>query len=93
MKTITVQIGNSDDKLSQQRWCMFVRATDDLIRRHAWVVHFFGLTPSDDPWQTAAWVIQAQDDNAEILKVELTGLRARFDQNSVAWMEGETDFI
>jgi len=47
MKTITIQIGNSDDKLSQASWSEFVERARQLISVHSRVVHFFGALPKN----------------------------------------------
>ena len=40
MKTVTLQIGNGDDKLSQPAWHDFVLAMKALIERHCETLHF-----------------------------------------------------
>ena len=99
MKTVTIQIGNSDDKLSQKQWAQFVAEIGALITDAEVDVHFFGGAPSFERWQNAAWVIAVR---AEVLhpnvvlgalKVAVADLRAQFKQDSAAWTEGETEFV
>lgn len=93
MKTVVIQIGNSDDKLKQAEWSFFVDKTDSLIRGLSDKVHFFGASYSASPYQNAAWVINIEDDDSELLKDELTGMRKQFNQDSIAWIEGITEFV
>jgi hypothetical protein len=93
MKTITVQIGNSDDKLSQLEWSSFVREVDDLINEAASEVHFFGGAPNWYPWQNTCWIFVCDDRNAQHIQSELIRTRSRWRQESIAWTEGCTVFI
>ncbi len=93
--TITVQIGNSDNKLSQGEWSHFCHYTADTIEAHAERVHFAGFSHPADPWQNAAWVFvpYTHDDKLEELKRELSYICTSFKQDSIAWTEGETEFV
>lgn len=91
MKTVTLQIGNSDDKLSQKEWNHFVKEVQCLIEKHTREQHFFGGSPNWYPWQNVAWVFVC--DNLQPLKDALESTRKIFKQESVAWTVGETEFI
>ena len=93
MKTITLQIGNSDDKLTQREWAAFVGDIDHEINVLAEDVHFCGFSPGDAPWQNACWVFELETDRENELKALVTGHRARFKQDSVAWTKGQTAFV
>lgn len=94
MKTITVQIGNSDDKLTQKGWSYFVKEIASALEEREITVHFFGTSPGNDEWQNACWVFN-HEDNAKLtgLKWEIKRIRKKYMQDSVAWTEGETRFI
>lgn len=91
--SITLQIGNSDDRLSQKEWARFVKEICDLLTRHEVTVHFAGGSPSNAPWQNACWVFEANDAQAEILRHVVAGIRLSFKQDSAAWTEGRTLFV
>lgn len=94
MITITLQIGNSDDKLTQAEWHRYVEAVRELLEgRPGVAVHFFGAPPTWTPWQNAAWVFAAEPDALPALREALAEIRARYLQDSVAWTEGATEFI
>lgn len=92
IKTITVQIGNSDNRLPQVDWSQFYHSTEDIIKAHAHRVHFSGTSHPADPWQNAAWVFAPGEDTRQ-LKRDLAALCSRFGQDSIALTEGETEFI
>lgn len=98
-RAITIQIGNSDDKLTQKEWSNFVRDVADAIDRSAVVIHFFGAAPNYERWQNAAWVV-APDSRTprpakEIatLKERIARIRQLYRQDSVAWTDGETELV
>ena len=90
---LTILIGNSDDKLSQAKWSMYVTRVQNLVRNHATQIHFHGFPNADLPWQNAAWVIKIHERNIETLIEQLTLIRKDYDQDSVAIVRGETEFI
>lgn len=91
MKTVTLQIGNSDNKLTQEEWHYFVAECQKSIEKHAKEIHFFGGSPNWYPWQNVAWIFCG--DNFNTLKCELKDIRQAFRQESIAWSESETEFV
>jgi len=51
VKTVVIQIGNSDDKLTQLEWAKFVNDIKHLVNNHAKEVHFFGGSSNWENWQ------------------------------------------
>ena len=92
MQTITIQIGNSDDKLTQLEWHNYVTAVTDVVRNHTIQTHFFGGSPNWFPWQNTAWVIQVDSESIEPLRDALVTIRKRYDQESIAFTIGKTEF-
>ena len=93
MKTRTIQIGNSDDKLTQMQWAKFYAAVDMFVNARSEQVHFSGLSRGDAPWQNAAWVFTIHENTTKYLQGDLSRACAEFRQDSIAWLEGETEFI
>lgn len=89
MITITLQIGNSDDKLSQERWSEYVRD----IGCHECQPHFFACSEGSQKWQNAAWVVTCHETEAVLLKGAVLEVRKMYEQDSVAWTEGATEFV
>lgn len=93
MNTVVVQIGNSDDKLSQKQWSMFSREIVAAIKNYSQIMHFGGASDSFEQWQNACFVIDCTDEDIPYLRQSLTTVRKRYNQDSVAIMTGETEFI
>ncbi len=92
-KTIVVQIGNSDDKLSQKEWAQFVEAVSYAVNGHTQDLHFNGFSPAQERWQNAAWVAVCDEAQALALGRELVIIRTRFRQDSVALTIGDTKMV
>lgn len=95
MKTVCIQIGNSDDKLSQKEWSRFVDEVRDAVIEEATEVYFFACSDGGARWQNACWVVRMDDVHISIpaLKEKLFRIRLQYRQESVAWMEGDTIFF
>lgn len=91
-KTIVVQIGNSDDKLTQKEWACFVMELRDIVGNMG-QIHFWGASVNYEPWQNLCCVVEVYDNAIHTLKVRLTDLRKTYRQDSVAIVVGETEFI
>lgn len=98
MQTITIQIGNTDDKLKQDEWSDFVGDIHmilEMMKERGLIdIHFYGSSLPFEWWQNAAWVITASDDkHIEFLRSRITEIRKRYQQESAAWTRGFTEFI
>lgn len=91
MKQIFISVGNSDDKLTQAQWSEFVQRIGRIIDDYATEIHFGAVTLA--AWDNVAWLIDCTDYLAPSLKNALTEYRQIYDLDSVAWLEGETEFI
>lgn len=89
--TVTVQIGNSDDKLSQERWSVFIGQTGQLIRSTAKTIHFSGGSAANSPWQNYCWV--AEMDITDEFMAACKDLAKRFSQDSISITTGTTTFV
>ena len=94
-KTIVIQIGNSDNKLTQGEWAQFAAMVKDAVAANVRQIHFQGGSDWDAPWQNACWVCEAMPDDAylESLQKRLTECRKCFTQDSVAFLVGFSSFI
>lgn len=92
MRTVTIQIGNTDNKLTQQEWAQFVQSIHKEIATHA-SIHFFGGPANWESWQNAAWIVNCEDEKLAWLKAAVAFARKTFNQDSAAWTEGESEFI
>jgi len=94
-KTIVVQIGNSDNKLSQNEWAHFAAAVKDIVAENVHMIHFQGGSDWDAPWQNACWVCEAMPETSfmDRLLKRLAVCRKAFHQNSVAVTVGVIEFV
>lgn len=93
MKTVVIQIGNSDDKLSQRRWHEYVRQVDDVVAEYESQRHFTGGSDCDMPWQNYCWVCVVGEGRMPELFLRLAATGTKYDQDSVAVLVGDTQFI
>ena len=93
LKTAVVQIGNSDNKLTQDEWHNFVEKVHINIDIWAEKSHFFGGSPNWARWQNVSWVFEIEEKNTPALKKILCNLKEPFKQESIAWLEGDILFI
>lgn len=93
-KTIYIQIGNSDDKLTQARWSDFLTATHLLVDAYSSAIHFSGYSAPGARWQNACWcLVPPSDLDRDTLRRRLIDLAAEYGQDSIAWAEATTEFI
>ncbi|RLI38823.1 hypothetical protein DRO66_00610 [Candidatus Bathyarchaeota archaeon] len=93
MKTVTILIGNSDNKLSQQRWSLYCNSVSYMVKSVLAEVHFTGGSPYCARWQNACYVGQIEDKDIPQLKKVLKEVRETYDQDSVAITISDTEFI
>ena len=91
---ITVQIGNTDDKLTQKEWSAFCKATDGFIQSASCAIYFSGHSLPIALWQNACWCFDVDDavTKAYLEKMLLRTAKA-YRQDSIAWTEGETELL
>ena len=93
MRTITVIIGNSDNKLSQIEWHGFVSRVEMIIRNRADAIHFFGGPENWSLYQNVAFVFACHDDGIDNIRDVLQAERLHWRQDSIAYIEGETELL
>lgn len=94
MKTAVIQIGNSDDKLTQRDWSRFVKDVEFAVSASCGQIHFSGFSPGGEPWQNFCIVAQIDIDPGEdLLRGYLSELVEKYKQDSIALMIGETKFV
>lgn len=93
---IYVSIGNSDDKLEQRRWAMFVREVDRAIQQAAAQVHGQWFSAPNAEFQNACWgfeLREPQDDRRQGLRVVLALIARQFNQDSIAWADATVSMV
>jgi hypothetical protein len=90
MTAICIQIGNTDNKLTQQEWSEYCRAVREVCEAHG-DVHFAGGSPTDAAWQN--YCVCVETDVPYTLNILIAKRRATHQQESVAWLQGVTEFV
>lgn len=86
-----ISIGNSDNKLPQQRWSTFAtfvrRAVTQAAREPGGEILFEGYSLPNAPYQNACWALALPYDQTAVaqLKADLADLGGHFDQDSVGY--------
>lgn len=93
MKTIVIQIGNSDDKLTQKQWAEFVDNTLYWIKKFCSNIYFSGGSNNELPWQNYCVVFSVEENKVVWIKDNLIELRKKYNQDSIAWIDGNTQFV
>ena len=93
VNTVVIQIGNSDNKLTQNDWAHFVASIRDEISRSVYRIHFQGGSDWDAPWQNACWVCEVRPEQVEPLREAILKTRMQYKQESIAFLVGKTEFI
>jgi len=92
LATTVIQIGNSDDKLTQAQWAHFFKRVDNAVRSRASQIHFSGTSHPSAEWQNAAWIFEIEETPSLRLYDEMKVFCEMFNQDSIAWTEGKTIF-
>lgn len=98
IKTITIQIGNSDNKLIQQEWSNFILDVNNLIYLSIIPtsnpsIYFAGGSEPSKPWQNYCWVFNTDQHVLNKIMSSLEEIKKTYRQDSIALTIGETRFI
>ena len=93
MKTIVVSIGNSDNKLTQQKWADFIVDVDYEFGLWVNQYYFNGGSNGCAPYQN--WTLSGEIDErlVEPLLSALTEIKLNYNQESIAIVIGDTQLI
>ena len=89
---ISVQAGNSDNKLTQREWSNFVTELTNILCRYQTAQHFFGGAPTWAPWQNVCFVCEVDSVSDELLS-DLKACREKYKQDSVCLLAGNAQFV
>ena len=89
----TIQIGNSDNKLTQEEWSKYVMDVHAATTANGIETHFFGSSEGTKPWQNACWVVAIQEAEVDAMFRAIAKIRKQYKQNSVAVVLGDVRMI
>jgi hypothetical protein len=91
VKSIVIQIGNTDNKLTQAEWSLFCADLAKVVTICCGQVYFSGHSLGDAPWQNHCVVTACND--LGWLKVHLEDLCKKYRQDSIGLIVGSVAFI
>ena len=91
--TVTINIGNSDNRLSQQEWSEYVNEVHTIVEVMSSEVHFAGGSDCVASRQNACFVATVRADKYPKLEQWITGIRGKFRQEAAAITTGQVRFI
>lgn len=86
-KLVFVMVCNSDDRLAQVEWSLFVADAHKSITENATKVHGTWYSPSESPAQNACFGFSIADGPAMTLLSELERMCYEHSQDSITWAE------
>lgn len=89
-QTVTICIGNSDNKLDQAEWSNYCHETAAAVNSVKSSVHFEGGSSFDSRRQNACWVVEIFTVDVELLCERLTKVRKKYRQESIAFLPAST---
>ena len=90
---IVIQIGNSDDKLTQKEWSAHWNEVRGVVHFYATETHFRGCSDPTALWQNACWVVVVPRAKRDLLFDTLRKIATKYRQDSIAVMIGQTEFL
>ncbi len=92
-QSAVIQIGNSDDKLTQKEWSDFVAAVRNVIGLLGTAIHFAAGAENSCPWQNYCFVIEIEAGAEAQLREQLAHVAGEYRQESIAVLLGKTEFV
>lgn len=84
-----IQIGNSDNKLTQSEWSHYVHTIAHYIKVYGIETYFFSPSPGDCPWQNACWVVSVSEREKDDFEESLVSVRKSYQQDPIAVIVGD----
>lgn len=91
MNTYTLQIGNTDNKLTQQEWSEYVAKIIRVVKKFSDELYFSGGSSNWEPWQNYCIVFSLiTDEKLNIFMEMIVEIKDEYKQDSVALTIGST---
>lgn len=92
-KTISVLIGNSDNRLTQGDWATMLAQLETIVNSTCTAVHFSGTSDPYAVWQNACAVGEIEIEKLPELRAKLGKVCDMFNQESIALVVGEVELV
>ena len=84
---VLIEIGNSDDKLSQIDWSGFCDEVSEELLLASTQVYGVWYSIPNSAYQNAAWHVNLSGPYVKSVKQELRHIAHKYNQDSIAWSE------
>lgn len=91
--SVSVMLGNSDNKLPQDRWATFVASVRAHVEKYACQIHMDGGPGTDSLWQNWCFMFVVEAEKVPGLVAALQETRGYYRQRGIAWMLGKVMFL
>lgn len=88
-----IEIGNSDDKLTQREWSRFIAAVDSVIDSYSTRVFGRWFSSPESIYQNACFHFEVSGRVFNAMEEKLGVIAKRFNQSSIALTQGDTVFV
>lgn len=96
MKTLSIQIGNTDNKLTQKEWAFFILDIQKILSDTRYVgmqIHFAGGSSPEKVWQNYCFIVECDSSHIDDIRSKLSFVKTLYKQDSIALTVGKTEFV
>jgi hypothetical protein len=90
---IYITIGNSDDKLTQRDWMLFIHKVRFAVIEHCAKLHGEWHSEPVVSWQNACWCFDIATQKVDPLKSILRELAQEYQQDAIVWAEAKVSML
>ena len=83
--TVYITIGNSDNRLTQQRWSAFIADLLTVVQEYSTQIYGPWYSSPTTPLQNACVGVVVSVHHVDRMRARLTELRHEYSQDSIAW--------
>jgi hypothetical protein len=91
--TLSVLVGNSDNRLTQMEWSSYAGKVNDLVRACTYHTFFNGAPYTASLFQNHCWVFSIHKDDYDKFEGEVREVALHYEQESVAIVKGKTHIL
>lgn len=91
--TVSILIGNSDNRLTQTEWNQFVRCMASALESNCLNIHFSGGPEGWSSRQNFCWVVEMLPSDVPRVRDLVRDIRKEYGQDSAAFVIGKSEML
>jgi hypothetical protein len=91
--TLTIQVSNSDNKLTQEEWSKMIDQMGGFLKHIDADIHFAGGSSPEKAWQNYCYVVNVVEGVVNTVFNYVSYSAYRYKQDSIAVTGGQTEFV